>query len=342
MNTANLFASNGHRVSLLILDHSAESFYQINPGIERHQIPLLFGITERGNMLTRKIEFYRNISQLKKAVLKMQPDIILSSEYPFTVASVLAGCSKYARVYAWEHHHFHWLKKSWFWKKMYQYALGKTTGIICLNEQEAGYYQQYSPVSIIPNHTVNHAGRFTDISQKQMITVGRLIHRKGIDLLLTVAKSILKNNPDWTWKIIGDGEMETQVRDFILQEKMQERLILTPPVSNNLSDEFCGSSVYIMTSRFEAFPMVLLEAMSYGLPCISFDCPSGPSAIISHQQNGLLIAPENTNSMENAIQELINDPEKRMDMSAQAIIRARQYTGETVYKQWEHLFKGQY
>ena len=175
-----------------------------------------------------------------------------------------------------------------------------------------------------------------------MITVGRLIHRKGIDLLLTVAKSILKNNPDWTWKIIGDGEMETQVRDFILQEKMQERLILTPPVSNNLSDEFCGSSVYIMTSRFEAFPMVLLEAMSYGLPCISFDCPSGPSAIISHQQNGLLIAPENTNSMENAIQELINDPEKRMDMSAQAIIRARQYTGETVYKQWEHLFKGQY
>lgn len=337
VNTANLLATKGHRVSLLILDQTAESFYQINPGIDQQQIPLFFGITEKGNTLTRKLDFYKDIQHLKKAILNIRPDVILSSEYPFTVATILAGGMKYAKVYAWEHHHFHWLKKSWFWKKFYHYALSKTTGIICLNEQEAGYYKKYSPVTIIPNHTDNESGRVADLSQKQLLTVGRLIHRKGIDLLLPIAKQILKNNPAWTWKIIGDGEIEKQVNDFIGQEQLSNRLLLIPPMSQNLADEFCGASMYIMTSRFEAFPMVLLEAMSYGLPCISFDCPSGPSSIITHLQNGLLVAPEDSSSMKDAIQDLIDDGNKRAAMSNQALIKARQYSGASVYRYWEEL-----
>lgn len=337
VNTANLFASEGHRVSLLILDQTAESFYQINTGVERQQIPLLFGITEKGNTLTRKLDFYRDTRQLKKTLSKIRPDVILSSEYPFTVATILAGGKKYGPVYAWEHHHFHWLKKSWFWKKFYHYALSKTTGIICLNDQEAGFYKKYSPVSIIPNHTDNESGRITDPGQKQILTVGRLIHRKGIDLLLTIAKQILKNNPAWTWKIIGNGEMEKQVMDFTDREQLTGQLLLIPPMSQNLTTEFCGASIYVMTSRFEAFPMVLLEAMSFGLPCISFDCPSGPSAIIDQQQNGLLVAPEDIAGMENAIQDLITDENKRSAMSKQALLSARKYTGKSVYRQWENL-----
>ncbi|MCB0473630.1 MAG: glycosyltransferase, partial [Flavobacteriaceae bacterium] len=102
VNTANLFTQKGNSVSLLIMDNSSESFYPIHPSINIMQQQLSFGITPEGNVISRKIKMLSDVLALRKILKKINPDIVISSEYPFTVASVLARPNKKLKIYSWE------------------------------------------------------------------------------------------------------------------------------------------------------------------------------------------------------------------------------------------------
>ena len=334
-NTANLFDSKGHKVTLVILDETSQSFYSINASINIIQHPLSFGITKEGNIFTRKMRMLSDVLKLRKLLRSLKPDYIISTEYPFTVAAVLAGATKYTKVYSWEHHHHAWLEKSKFWATLFNNACRKLNGIVCLNKEEADYYQKFCPVHVIPNFIENNTAKRSNADTKQILSVGWLIHRKGIDLMLKAAKDILNKHPDWSWKLIGDGEMKQSVLEFIQEENLQNRFILKQPSSSSIADEYLSSSLFVLTSRFEAFPMVLLEAMSFGLPCISFDCPSGPSDIITNNIDGLLIEKENVPKLTNAISILLGDEEKRKKMGELASINISRFSAEEVYKIWK-------
>lgn len=280
-----------------------------------------------------------DVLRLRKLLTSLQPDILISSEYPFTVAMVLAGAAKRSRIYSWEHHHFHWLKKNRFWTKACEWAYPRLHGVICLNESEKKYYPEKPAVSIIPNHLNSASSVMADPANRQLLTVGRLNARKGIDFLLTIAPKILQQHPSWKWKIIGDGELKEAVEDCIQREGLERRLILQEPVGENLQEEYAAAALYIMTSRFEAFPMVLLEAMQQGLPCVSFDCESGPASIITHGEDGLLVAKENCDAMYQAIDALIKDVKRRTEMGAAARRNILRFDGEQVYLLWKELFE---
>jgi glycosyltransferase involved in cell wall biosynthesis len=335
-NTANLFDSKGHKVSLIILDETSQSFYPLNPSINVIQQQLSFGITKDGNIFTRKMRMLSDVLKLRKLLRSLNPDVIISTEYPFTVATVLAGAVKSSKVFSWEHHHHAWLEKNKFWNTLFNNACKKLNGIICLNKEEANYYQKFCPVHVIPNFIARNTAKTSNTDTKQILTVGWLIPRKGIDLLLPAAKSILGIHPEWTWKIIGDGVMKQQVLDFIQKEKLHNRLIVQQPVNSTIHHEYLSSSLFVLTSRFEAFPMVLLEAMSFGLPCISFDCPSGPSDIITDNIDGILIEKENVTKLTNAISILLLNEEKRKKMGELASINISRFSPEEVYKIWKH------
>jgi glycosyltransferase involved in cell wall biosynthesis len=334
-NTANLFDNKGHKVSLIILDETSECFYSLNPSINIIQHPLSFGITKEGNIFSRKMRMLSDVLKLRKLLKSLQADYIISSEYPFTVATILAGATKYAKVFSWEHHHHAWLEKSKFWATLFNNACRKLNGIVCLNKEEADYYQKFCPVHVIPNFIENNTAKRSNADFKQILSVGWLIPRKGIDLMLKAAKDILNKNKDWTWKLIGDGEMKQQVLDFIQEENLQNRFILKQPVSSSIADDYLSSSLFVLTSRFEAFPMVLLEAMSFGLPCISFDCPSGPSDIITDNIDGLLVEKQNVQKLTTAISLLISDGEKRKRMGESASINISRFSADEVYKIWK-------
>lgn len=334
VNTANLFASKGHKISLFILDETGESFYSLDPSISIIQQPLSFGITREGNIFTRKMRMLSDVLKLRKLLKSLKADYIICSEYPFTVAVVLAGAVKFSKVFSWEHHHHAWLKKNKFWATLFNNACQKLSGIICLNKEEAAYYQQFCPVHVIPNFIDNKTGLQSNSNGRQILSVGWLIPRKGIDLLLPAAKAVLEKHPDWKWKLIGDGEMKQEVLDYIQQEKLQNRLILQQPVNSSIDHEYLSSSLFVLTSRFEAFPMVLLEAMSYGLPCISFNCSSGPADIITDNIDGLLVEKENIQNLSTAISLLISDEERRKKMGDSASINISRFSADHVYKIW--------
>ena len=338
VNTANLFAEKGQQVTLIILDETGNSYYAIGPGIKKIQQPLSFGITHEGNMISRKIRLLSDVLRLRKIFKQVKPDIIISSEYPFSIAAVLTGAKKYAKVYAWEHHHHGWIDMNKFWTLLRNKAYPRLHGIICLNNDEAKYYSEFTRTFVVPNAVKNESSGISDLNSHSILSVGWLIPRKGIDMLLKVATAILKKHPGWTWKIIGDGEMKADVLNCISSEKLEGRLILQQPTGADLSEEYINSSLFILTSRFEAFPMVLLEAQSFGIPCISFDCPSGPADIIIDQVNGLLIEKENVGQMIIAIDELIVDEEKRKELGRNAIRDIDRFSLNSIYKKWSDIF----
>jgi glycosyltransferase involved in cell wall biosynthesis len=114
--------------------------------------------------------------------------------------------------------------------------------------------------------------------------------------------------------------------------------VLQAPSNHNISAEYENASMYVMTSLNECFPMVLMEALSYGLPCISFDCDTGPRHIIHNNADGLLVEKENPQTMADAIDLLIEDEEERIAMGANALVNSKRFSPETVYPLWENLF----
>lgn len=339
INTANLFAEKGNLVQLLVADlhGSTGTFYSLDPDVKTSHLPLSFGIGIPGNGVSRKWQLYKDVKSLKEFIIDTSPDIVIGTEYPFSIATVLTGLGKKIRLMAWEHQHHEWVKKSKFWNWLMRRTYPKLYRVVCLNQTEAEHYRTFAQSSLVPNfideiHTDHHAADKT-----QLLTVGWLIPRKGTDLLLPVAKEVLNRFPSLTWKLIGDGELKKLVEEFIQKENLEGRLLLQAPGTEAMDKAYRAAGLFVLPSRFEAFPMVLLEALTYGIPCISFDCPSGPSYIITEEEDGVLVEPENTGAMTSAITRILEDQALWQQMSVMAFKNICRFNKEYIYPMWATL-----
>lgn len=335
MHTASLLQSKGHRVSLLVLDETAESFYPVSDNIELVQLPLHFGVTQKGNMVSRKMALLGHVRRLKAELERMQPTLIISTDYVFTIAAWMACGRKEIRVAAWEHHHFHWLKKSRFWNYLYRKIYPRLDAVICLNRTEAALYAQMGcATKVIPNFISRHQA----VHQAPvLLTIGWLIKRKGIDLIPSIAEKVFSKHPGWQWRITGEGEKKEWLEKEIEKRNLQNHIIIVPPSTQEVHQLYKDASLYIMTSRFECFPLVLLEALSCGLPCISFDCPTGPADILRHGLDGILVKNEDVLAISTAIIQLIDNEEKRKTMSVEAYEGVDRFSPEKVYALWKEF-----
>lgn len=337
VRTANLLLSAGYRVSLLILDETDRVYFDLNKNVQVVSAHLHFGINAGGNVFTRKLALWRHTVQLGRMLQNMAPDVVIATEYHFAAAARFATRKLNSRLYAWEHHHFRELEKSRFWNYLFRKSYPALDAVICLNEEEAGFYSAMGAKTVvIPNYIEkqNESGR----NHQTIITVARLSFVKGIDRLIEVATQVLKKHASWKWCIIGDGPFEDAIRQTIERESLEERLILLPPQGPDLSAYYQHSDVYVMTSRNECFPMVLLEAMSHGLPCVAFDCETGPRAIIRNGEDGVLLPDGNIGEMVKAISSLIGDVEKLKAMGIAARKNVDRFAPEKVLALWRQLF----
>lgn len=343
VNTAGLLADHGYTVSIIVADTAGlnTSYYPIPPSVQVTWIHTDFGIGGKGNSLSRKIRLIQDIRKLGKAIRHYNPDTVISSEYHLTTAMILSGSHGNAQRLSWEHHSFGHIKTNRFWSLLKKYSYKKLDGIICLNEKEAAAFRRSGQVHIIPNFILPSHTQ-SDLSvNRQIITVGWLTEVKGADRLPYIAKAILEKNPDWTWKVAGDGPLKPVLQDFIEKEQSGKQLQLVSSAGADLIQLYAQSSVLVLLSRTEAFPMVLLEAMSYGIPCISFDCPTGPGMIIQNGMDGLLVEDGQSEKMIAAIDRLIADNELRVKYGAAARLNIQRFSAEAVIKKWERILTKQ-
>lgn len=302
--------------------------------------PLSFGITKDGNIITRKIRMLSDVLKLRKTLSQIQAGLVIATEYPFAAAAILSGARKKSRVAAWEHHHFHELKKSAFWNRIFFYTYPRLDAVVCLNPDEKKIYERINAsVFVIPNFILNKDNHPSDLSSKKILTVARLSPVKGIDLLPAIAEIVSKKFPDWRWKLIGSGELEEELRDQVKKHGAEDFLDIVKPVDHLIMDEYEQASLFVLLSRNECFPMTLLEAQVAGLPCVAFDCETGPRHIIRNGENGILVPPGDIIAMVSAICYLMEDEKKRREFGESALENAKKYTPAAVYYAWSELLK---
>lgn len=191
-----------------------------------------------------------------------------------------------------------------------------------------------SPFNYQPSLTCNETNESSE--SKIVIAVGRLSFDKNFTSLITAWHLLGDKTKGWELKIYGDGEEKAKLLNLI--KKLEcENVGLIANVTD-MSTVYKSSQFLVMSSRYEGFGMVLVESLSFSKPVISYNCPHGPSDIIQHKVNGLLVEPNNTKKLSEAIGLLIEDKEFRNKLSKKAGESSRPFDIKLIVKQWEDLF----
>ncbi|GHH70868.1 hypothetical protein GCM10017673_23260 [Streptosporangium violaceochromogenes] len=190
----------------------------------------------------------------------------------------------------------------------------------------------------IPNAVPRLAGDVSTLESRSVVAIGRLVRAKGFDRLITAWKHVAAAHPDWVLRIYGGGtrEAEERLRARIEEAGLADRVILMGS-SPEIGVELAKASIYAVSSRYEGFGMTILEAMSKGVPVVSFDCPHGPAEIITHEHDGLLVRPRRPAALAEAICRLIEDRELRARLGDNALRTAARYDLDSVGARWDAL-----
>ena len=201
-----------------------------------------------------------------------------------------------------------------FWMHSLVAKLKKLDRFVVLTEEDKDAWPELKNICVIPDPLSFLPTKYSELKERRVIDVGRYVYQKGFDLLLQAWSKIEKLYPDWQLVIFGDGDRtpyENQMKALGIDDN---RCHLNGPTSN-VQHEYINSSIFVFSSRFEGFGMVLVEAMACGLPVVSFDCPCGPKDIIKDGEDGILVENGNIELLASSLSILINDESLRKSMS---------------------------
>lgn len=208
--------------------------------------------------------------------------------------------------------------------------------VVVLTEEDKKKWNN-EKIEVIPNFINYISEKVAECNNKKIISVGRLEYQKGYDILIEVWNMISKKYPDWILEIYGEGIERENLQNKIDELGLEKSFLLKGAVKN-IQDKYLESSIYVMSSRYEGMPMVLLEAMAYGLPVISFDCPCGPKDTIKDNEDGFLVSFGNIALMAEKIEELIINEEKRKLFGINSRKNVQRFSKDKIMEQWNKLF----
>ena len=280
-------------------------------------------------------------STMIRAIENCHSDIIISTRDLFNTWLGTYGRKSCYKI-GWEHNHYHGDMS--YADKVTKSARNLDALVLVSDSLRKFYKKQLAATKCkcfyIPNMLDSVPDQLSKLNEKRLISVGRLSREKGYEDLLDVFKLIHQEEPSWRLDIIGDGAQKNLLGDRIFNEGLKECVTLhgfqDKTFINNLLSQ---SSIYLMTSVTESFGIVLIEAMSYGLPCVAFDSAEGATELIQDGVNGYLISYRNKEEYAKKVVELIRNKKLRTKLGSAGRKTSLNYTGDKVKRDWIKLLK---
>ena len=274
-------------------------------------------------------------------IINCDSDVIISTRDIFNYW--LCGYGKEGTLkIGWEHNHFHENYK--YANNISRSARGLDYLVLVSSELQKFYAKELQNSNCmciyIPNSIESLPSKKAALDNTRLISVGRLSKEKGYIDLLKVFKKLTKNYPQWTLDIVGDGAERESIEEFIEDNELNDKVTLHGFQGKEYIDKLLNqSSIYLMTSYTESFGIVLIEAMSHGVPCIAYDSAEGAREIINSGENGYLIKHRNLEAMVKKIEDLIKDKDERIKIGTQARESVKKYTSDVVGEEWFTLIE---
>lgn len=303
-----------------------------------------FHLFDRPLSMSKAILLKGAIKKLKNIIKVNNLDVIVAAGALYFPLARLAVRRTNCRFIAWEHINPHTVSDYRFqaWGRK---NARKASHSIVISKTGYDYYRDnlkidksklsliYNPID--PKIDMN---KMYNAESKQIISVGRLSYQKNFQSAIRIAAQVFAKRPDWTWHIYGEGKEREQIIQLINDLNLQDKVILKGSVKN-LYELYGNYSFLVMTSRYEGFPMSLLEAGASGLPLVSFDIQTGPNEIIEDGKTGYLIEEKNEELMVDRIITLIDSENLRNFMSENVKKSMSRFSIKTIRKQWFAMLK---
>jgi len=341
----------GWDVTVVTTDqHDRPSFYPFPEGVKMIDLGINYS-DDNGKPFAKKLLGYLKRRKLHakkfEALLKqLKPDVVdcfYPGECSF-VPSIKDGSKKVMELHQSKLFHHQYNRSGLMGladkvrARMDERLVRRFDRFVVLTQEDRDMWGEMPGIRIIPNAANFIAEKYSDCSAKRVIAVGRLDYQKGFDRLILVWEKVHQQMPDWRLDIFGQGEWREMLQSMIDERGLQDVVRLNNP-TKNIGDEYVDSSIIVMTSNYEGFGMVLVEAMSCGVPAVSFDCKCGPEEIISQHDGGLVVKNGDIEGLAEAIVMLMKDDglRKRMGENAKRVVET--YSEERVMGLWEDLYE---
>jgi len=342
---ANELNKRGWRVRLITFwDGRAKPFFPLDAGVDYLALDIAGALGKSPVALFR---LGQRISKLRQAIAHFDGCCVLSFMETCNILTVIASMGLDAATVVCERNdpHQHLLKQPWRFLRRLLYP--RASLVVAQTQNALAFFPAATQAAglVIPNPVHVPALGEAQLKKSQskpgkrtILAVGRLVHAKGFDMLIRSFRGIAQRHPDWNMAIYGEGQDRTALERLVGELSLGDRVAL-PGVNPNIGQVMFEADMFILSSRYEGFPNVLLEAMAHGLPVISFDCPSGPAEMIKHGVNGLLVRGADEQALADAMHDLIEDSPLRSKLAENARQVVGIYGVGTIVDRWEEAVR---
>lgn len=329
---ANGLSEAGYEIVLASMSCGDKPFFPLNKEIK---VTSLFNSPGRNLYRTPSL-----IYKIRKLLKDEKIDILIVVETMSVLFTLPAVIGLPVKHICWEHFNF----KSDLGKKgrriARQLAARYCDSVVTLTERDKEYWlagtQHKNQITAIPNPCPFPVqDNIYPKHNKVVLAVGRLVNIKGYDFLLQAWLKVIKYAPDWQLKIVGEGEERASLSQFIADNNLADSVELVGN-TDNVQKYYEQAAIFCLSSRFEGFGMVLIEAMAFGLPIVSFDCEAGPAEIL-HGTGSILVKPYDTDLLADGLNKLIADIDLRESISIASKEKAKQYQSDEILGSWVTL-----
>lgn len=345
---ANALHERGCEVSVITIGPSQGNEYPLGQGVRRIALNLQGESRSLVKAVLRNIQ--RSIA-LRRAFRQLNVDVAVGVMTSTSVLTILACMRTRVMAVAAERVHPPMVRIGRLWELARRSLYPVASRVIVQTHATADWFEQNVPgarLTVIPNPISVPLRNITPVvlpesavpaSANVLLAVGRLTSQKGFDRLLSAYSSLARQRPGWVLVILGDGPDRAALEDAVRRLRLETHVRLVGHVGN-MDDWYRRASAFVLSSRFEGFPNALLEAMAYGLPVVSMNCPTGPCDIVEHDVNGLLVdESEGVAGLSRAIGAVTESSELRSRLASRAREVALRYSLESVCAQWERCMR---